>query len=241
MIASWIQSRRIDAPMHVSPLEWSHGRDWMFDMGVLKHRTGGFFSIEGIKLDRRFEDQYPVNMPIINQPEIGVLAFLITRTPEGPRWLLQAKAEPGSEGYVQVGPTVQATQSNYLRRHGGEETAYLEYVTGDRQSYLSWSQQSEQGSRFLGKFNSNIVCEIDEEIAPHNRDWKWVDCQTLRSALAQDYIVNTDARSVLVSSDWRYLCEDGQPFSSKRSGPQTTKLSTDWGSLTERELLFHSY
>jgi oxidase EvaA len=224
MIDAWVRQRREDAELVVEPISWNAGQKWFFDSGTLRHQSGGFFSITGIEVNARFGNQYPAQMPIIDQPEIGILAFLVTQSTDGPRWLLQAKGEPGSEGFVQIGPTVQATRSNYLQRHGGGKTAYLDSVAGSPDSYLSWTQQSEQGTRFLGKYNTNILCEIDEEIPPHNSDWKWVDCHELRAALAQDYLVNTDARSVLVCGDWRSLCEDAVPFSSNRTsfGPWET-------------------
>ena len=42
-------------------------------------------------------------------------------------YLLQSKIEPGNINGVQLSPTVQATKSNYLRKHGGKNTV-LDYL-----------------------------------------------------------------------------------------------------------------
>jgi oxidase EvaA len=241
VIEAWLSQRRAQAGMNVSPLAWRDSEEWRFESGVLRHRSGGFFSIEGVRLSAKLSAHYPKFMPMINQPEVGILGFLVHRTETGPRWLLQAKAEPGSENFVQIGPSVQATRSNYLKLHGGQPTAYLGHVDGVPSRYASWSRQSEQGTRFIGKYNANIVSFVDEELPVHNADWFWVDAAVLRDALALDYTINTDARSVLVSTDWRLLCTDGLPFSATRIASSTKLSDSYWGGSAGRAELAASY
>jgi oxidase EvaA len=40
------------------------------------------------------------------------------------KYLLQAKLEPGNINNLQLSPTVQATESNYRRVHGGKKTPF---------------------------------------------------------------------------------------------------------------------
>ncbi len=152
--------------------------------------------------------------PIIDQPEVGILGFLVRAHGAANEWLIQAKAEPGNVEVVQLAPTVQATQSNFTRLHGGAPTAYLDHFTspggGDR--IVASSLQSEHGNRFLGKYNRNMtVLATGEDLDPYSDDWRWTGAAELRAMLPIDFAVNTDARSVLFCSDWSLLA-DGAAF-----------------------------
>jgi oxidase EvaA len=190
-------------------------RAWRLEGGALVHRTGGFFALVGLQVRSDLAALDGIEQPIILQPEIGILGFLLRHPGERPELLVQAKAEPGNVGEVQLAPTVQATESNYLRRHGGAPTAYLGHFTGREPAsrVLADSSQSEQGTRFLGKYNRNVTVTVaGEGPAPASDAWRWVPAPLLLSRLHEDYVVNTDARSTLVCSDWRALARDGRPF-----------------------------
>lgn len=187
-------------------MPFSDSGEWQFINERLVHRSGGFFSIAAKRVQHKhhFEE-----MVFIDQPEIGILGFLIEKTKNDVFWLLQAKAEPGTVGWVQVGPTVQATQSNYLRRHGGEPTRYLEYFWTQENGLLALDGklQSEQGTRFWHKRNANIVRQLTglrlNEYSHAN--WRWFSARDLRQALTESHLINTDSRSVIASHDWQYL------------------------------------
>ncbi len=147
----------------------------------------------------------------MDQPEIGILGFLCRPAGEGFEWLVQAKSEPGTVAWVQVGPSVQATRSNYTRLHGGRDTPYLDNFVNDRLEPTSSNLQSEQGSRFYNKYNVNPVAVIQEEMHPTHPNWCWFPAAALRSSLGRNYTINTDARSVIVTNDWSLLRAD-YPF-----------------------------
>lgn len=186
--------------------------------GALRHETGGFFSVVGIRGMFRVAGTDPVpkvvEQPIIHQPEIGILGILARRRRERVEILVQAKAEPGNVNLVQLSPTVQATESNYSRLHGGAPTAFLEhFLSPGRWKILSDSRQSEQGTRFFGKYNRNATVLVDgggPETVPEA--WRWCDAESLLRAVGRDYCVNTDLRSVLATSDWSLLAGGGVPF-----------------------------
>jgi oxidase EvaA len=210
---AWLNERRAACRMTVRPIRWQDSASWRFKDGRIVHNTGGFFSVAGARsassipaLDGRVQ-------PIIDQPEIGLLGFLVQEGPEGPEWLVQAKAEPGNVGEVQMAPSVQATRSNFTRLHGGAATPYLEFFSSrEGARVVADSLQSEQGSRFLGKYNRNATVVVHGECPqPHSGDWRWMRAAELRAMLARDFAVNTDARSVLLCSGWRLLA-GGEPF-----------------------------
>lgn len=211
MIADWIGSRRAAMEREVHPIALSACRDWGQSRDRIAHRLGAFFSVIAVEYDDGQGD--PRRFAMIDQPEIGILGFCVTRHAGRIRWLLQAKAEPGTIGIVQVGPTVQATRSNYLRRHGGQATPYLaHFLTADGAGTRGLAQ-SEQGTKFLGKFNNNATVILDHASPPDHANWRWFDADDVRVALAQDFLINTDARSTIVSGDWGLLRADGPLFS----------------------------
>jgi len=144
---------------------------------------------------------------------VGILGFLTRLTSDGvPEVLVQAKAEPGNVDFVQIGPTVQATPSNYTRRHGGKATPYLDFfVMHSRGTLLADSLQSEQGARFLRKRNRNMIVATAEAV-PLLPRFRWISVSALRALLNYDNVVNMDARSVLSGFPYRWPCgEDDSP------------------------------
>jgi len=190
------------------------GGEWIWQRGRLEHRTGGYFAVTGIRSTDGVFAAEPRSQPIILQPEIGVLGFVMQGDARDDRKVLvQAKAEPGNIGGVQLAPTVQATESNYRRLHQGRPTRFLSlFVEQTERDLIADSLQSENGWRFWGKYNRNAVCLVPGSIeGDTHQDWNWLPLDDLLAALDSDFTVNTDARSVLVSSDWGNLV-GGAPF-----------------------------
>ncbi|WCL55793.1 NDP-hexose 2,3-dehydratase family protein [Gimibacter soli] len=199
--------------MTVEPIPFAESAEWSLHEGSIRHRTGGFFSLEGLQANAQAQIPNGWEQPIINQPEVGILGLVATPGDGGHLWLFQAKGEPGNVGGVQLGPTVQATYSNYMRRHGGAATHYLELFLGNEDNLASNGLHSEQGTRFLQKFNRNAICVARSAPVPANEQFAWIQSASVREALLTDFAVNTDARSVLVTGPWALLADDGQPFS----------------------------
>jgi oxidase EvaA len=192
---------------------WRSLREWREQDGRIVHGSGRFFSVVGAKACSACSPAEPVFQPLIDQPEVGILGFLARKTARGPELLLQAKAEPGNVEGVQVAPSVQATESNYTRVHGGTPTAYLEFfLQPEVSTSLASTLQSEQGTRFVGKYNCNSMVQAPRELAPHSEDWRWFPADDVSQSLARDFLFNTDARSSLLCGDWRWLCSTGEPF-----------------------------
>lgn len=222
-IPQWLEDSRRACDMRVTEIPRSHSREWIFDGQRLRHISDGFFSIVGATVCAREERRAHLDQPLIDQPEIGILGFLIRTLDETPQILVQAKPEPGNVGLVQVAPSVQATESNYRRRHRGKATPFLDYVLfPGKAALVSESLQSEQGTRFLGKYNRNMVVEVaGEEPLPESHAHRWFPIHDLLPLLLQDFQINTDARSVLATAPWRALVAGGTPFGRwrHRGGP----------------------
>lgn len=221
-VEKWLQQRRAAGLLHVSSLPRLACPGWPWRSDAWRHTTGRYFSIVGVSAE---VGDKTIEQPMIDQPEIGVLGFVV-RNPDAPQWLLQAKTEPGNMFGTQVGPTVQATESNYKRVHGGQATPLIDCFVGpSRTDVVLWSDslQSEQGDRFVGKYNRNALAEVGPaHPTPEGPQWRWFDAEAVRAALLTDYAVNTDARSVMVCSPWRWLSDDGgEAFSRWRADPES--------------------
>lgn len=198
-VEEWLEGQCRTQPLTVSRIPLKAMADWGFtgDPVRLAHRSGRFFSVEGIHVETDVGLVRAWDQPIIRQPEIGILG-IVTRIFDGVRhFLMQAKVEPGNVNGVQLSPTVQATRSNYTRVHGGELPTYLDYfLRHDRASVLVDQLQGEQGSRYLRKQNRNMIVEIDEDL-PLDERFCWMTLGQIKQLLRRPNLVNMDTRTVL--------------------------------------------
>jgi dTDP-4-dehydro-6-deoxy-alpha-D-glucopyranose 2,3-dehydratase len=225
-IKDWIDERIYDAQLKVSPLEFGKTDSWFMNEGIIHHQTNGFFSIIGIEARSVSKGETISIQPIINQPEIGILGFVLTVAVDVLKILLQAKTEPGNVNGTQIAPTVQATYSNYIQLHNGISTRYLSCFRDNGVFKVKGTLQSEQGTRFLGKYNWNAIAFVNSKVVNEeaHSNWKWVPLVQLFQQIEEDYLINTDARSVLISSDWNRLVQkDEKPFRNQMSSNDFAK------------------
>jgi oxidase EvaA len=206
-LGRWLDDCRRVCDMRVERIPRSRSREWIFDGRRLRHVTGAFFSVVGATIYRDGDRQHRFDQPLIHQPEIGILGFLVRPASHERELLIQAKPEPGNVGLLQAAPSVQATESNYGRRHHGRPTPCLEhFLPPPRGRVLADSMQSEQGTRFLGKYNRNVVVAVPPETpVPETPALKWCPISEVLPLLVEDFQVNTDARSIFASAPWRLL------------------------------------
>ncbi|WP_052499201.1 NDP-hexose 2,3-dehydratase family protein [Streptomyces vietnamensis] len=197
---SWFAGRSAAHRYRITPTPLHDLDGWYTDSatGDVRHRSGRFFSIEGLRFEPAAPDAPAWTQPIIRQPETGILGVLLKRFDGVPHLLMQAKMEPGNITTLQLSPTVQATFSNYTRVHRGAAVRYIDHFltpgAADRVHYDAL--QSEQGSWFLGKRNRNIVVETTADVPVHE-DFCWVPRPVMAELLRVDNLVNMDSRTVL--------------------------------------------
>jgi dTDP-4-dehydro-6-deoxy-alpha-D-glucopyranose 2,3-dehydratase len=195
----WFAARRRPDRWQITRIDFAGLSDWEFDRdtGNLRHRSGRFFSVEGLVVETNYGPVSQWAQPIISQPEIGILGILVKRIGGVLHCLMQAKMEPGNFPELQLSPTVQATRSNYTRVHKGSSIPYLEFFAGPRRGrVLVDVLQSEQGQWFHQKRNRNMVVEITEDI-PLLDDFCWLTLGQLRKLLTNDDLLNMCTRTVL--------------------------------------------
>ena len=209
-IVSWIETRNREVSVSVDLIPFKAMDNWeVLPDNSLRHTSGKFFSIEGIRVNTDFPQPKVWEQPIINQPEIGYLGILAKEFDGVLHFLMQAKIEPGNVNNVQLSPTLQATKSNYTRVHGGKNAAYLEYFHNAKSSQIILDQlQSEQGARFMRKRNRNMIVKVEEDI-PLLEDFRWMTLGQIKELMQRDNCVNMDTRTVLAGIDFaEYLVSE---------------------------------
>lgn len=203
-----------DNQFQCKPIPFSESTEWYFHDGKLKHRTNGFFSLAGIAAEARHSELNGQEQLIILQYQIALNSFLMRKGPMGTEILFQGRVEPGNIGGMQLAPTVQSTETNYKRLHGGKPTPMIEWFLKENLSGIVYDElQSEEATRYYGKYNRNLVVQIDFDTEVENHEnFRWFDMDHIRSFVITDNILNTDARSVISCMNWDLLVEENQPF-----------------------------
>ena len=164
-ILRWLEERKNSQLVRIELISLEECHPWYYETaeGVIRNRDGSFFRISGMETEN--ERGGRISQPVILQPEIGYLGIVCRKIYGTWHFLMQAKIEPGNINYVQISPTLQATKSNFTRRHGGKEPPYLRLFREMRREDILVDQiQSEQSSRFQGKRNRNVIIRTEEDV-----------------------------------------------------------------------------
>ncbi len=196
-VLEWISEKNQSIKTVIKKIPLSKSGFWFYDeeRGEIRNKNNSFFQITG--LQKYNGEEIVAEQPIIIQKEIGFLGILCKEIDGVLKFLVQAKIEPGNVNKIQISPTIQATKSNFLQKHGGSKPAYLNFFLNAENSTVIVDQiQSEQSSRFLGKRNRNIIIKTDDdiEVLPSHM---WLTLGQLKELLKIDNLVNMDTRTVI--------------------------------------------
>jgi oxidase EvaA len=200
-LTTWITRIRSSEILSVQRYSLSEAKLWSLNIkrGVVEHASGKFFSVRGLAIEKIADGVIEKwEQPIIQQPEVGLLGLLSTNFDGVTHFLVQAKVEPGNVNLAQLGPTLQATQSNYLQIHEGKKPLFLDFfIKSVRKRKLIDQTQSEQGARFLGKKNRNMVVHINELPLITHPMYRWLTLRDLNFFLKDDNLINMNLRSII--------------------------------------------
>lgn len=202
--SAWLAERGSVNAFRVDRIPFAELDGWSFEdtTGNLVHRSGRFFTVEGMRVTERDEPYgngpyAEWHQPVIKQPEVGILGILAKEFDGVLHFLMQAKMEPGNPNLLQLSPTVQATRSNYTKAHQGADVKYMEHFVGPRRGrVVADSLQSEHGSWFFRKSNRNMIVEATGDV-PLLDDFCWLTLGQIAELLHRDNVVNMDSRTVL--------------------------------------------
>ena len=203
-IIEWFNKKREESDMVVEEIGVKDLQKWKIqeETGNLFHDSKGFFEIIGIKVSNTFDREVGKEgwtQPMIAKNPGGILGILMKKINGIPHYLLQAKAEPGNIGKLQLSPTLQATTSNLLKAHGGKQPLFAEYFDESNNPkiiYAKW--QSEDGGRFYLKSNYNMIVEIEENKEldiPDN--FIWITLYQIKQLLKIENFVGPHVRGII--------------------------------------------
>ncbi|MBT2383224.1 NDP-hexose 2,3-dehydratase family protein [Streptomyces sp. ISL-11] len=235
----WLEGRRGAHPFRVERIPFAAADGWSFDpaTGNLGHRSGRFFTVEGLRVRSDRGPYRAWHQPVINQPEVGILGILMKDFGGVPHFLMQAKMEPGNTNLLQLSPTVQATRSNYTRVHRGAAVRYIEHFAGPgRGRVVADVLQSEHGAWFYRKHNRNMLVETDADV-PVGDDFCWLTLGQINTLLGRDNVVNMDSRTVLSClAPFLSHGRDHEPGAGGALTPTPELLSWITGQRSDREV-----
>ena len=188
----WFNSQKKLNKIRVKIKKLNDLENWNYGEKSIFHISKRFFKIIGIEVKSNLAGKN-WDQPIIVQNEQGILGIIKNKKTK--KYLLQAKVEPGNKNKLQLSPTVQATKSNYQRIHKGKKTPYLNFFKGNKVKFIS---QSEQGYRYLSKFNKNSIVEIEKKIKVL-KNFFWLSRKDLKYLIKRKSMLNMDTVSVFSS------------------------------------------
>ena len=193
---NWIKKQKKISDMVVSKVDINDTNGWILDNKKIYNKKKNFFSIWPFSFNINKKKFW--NQPLIIQKEVGILGILKKRYKSTDYYLLQAKIEPGNTDNIQLSPTVQATKSNYLRKHGGKKTIFLEYFVKKqpKAKIISNLKLSEQGTRYVGKHNKNILIDVNKIKLQKYSNFIWLTKKNLIYLLNKRNLLNMDTISV---------------------------------------------
>ena len=75
-ILSWLHEKNNEVQTNVTVIPLTSLKEWNMNDNDIHHKSGRFFSIEGIRINTNYGIIPSWDQPIINQPEIGFLGFI---------------------------------------------------------------------------------------------------------------------------------------------------------------------
>jgi dTDP-4-dehydro-6-deoxy-alpha-D-glucopyranose 2,3-dehydratase len=203
-IIEWFNKKREESDMIVEEIDVKNLEKWNIEekTGNIYHDSKEFFEIIGVKVSNTFDREVGKKgwtQPMIAKNPGGILGILMKKINGIPHYLLQAKAEPGNIGKLQLSPTLQATTSNLVKAHGGKRPIFAEYFDKSNNPkiiYAKW--QSEDGGRFHLKSNYNMIVEIKNDKELDIPDYFiWITLYQIKQLLKIENFVGPHVRGII--------------------------------------------
>ena len=203
-VINWFNKKREESDMTIQEIGINDLDKWNVSSttGNISHDSKGFFEIIGVKVSNTFNREVGKEgwtQPMIAKNPGGILGILMKKINGVPHYLLQAKAEPGNIGKLQLSPTLQATTSNLLKAHGGKRPLFAEYFDESNNPniiYAKW--QSEDGGRFYLKSNYNMIVEIEENKELDIPDYFiWITLYQIKQLIKIENFVGPHVRGII--------------------------------------------
>ena len=202
-ILSWLDEARKKIGFTAELIGLDEVEGWNRDAatGNISHRVGEFFSIEGVRITAGSAREVSRwDQPIFNQKEGGILALVAQRSGTQIRFLLNAKAEPGNIGTLQLAPSIQCTWSNLNRAHQGRLPPLAELLDdGTPCTSIYEAFHNEEGGRFWRKSNSNrlLLVESDVALSFDSESFVWASLTQIKALALVDNVLSPFVKTII--------------------------------------------
>ncbi|BFO16818.1 hypothetical protein SHKM778_32060 [Streptomyces sp. KM77-8] len=112
-LLSWITDARSHHDVIAERIALSQVTRWKVLHDRITHDDGAFFDIIAVDVTTEGREVRNWTQPLLSPRGVGVAAFLVRRTADGPQVLASTRVEGGSADVLELGPTVQCTPENY--------------------------------------------------------------------------------------------------------------------------------
>ncbi|WP_193517368.1 NDP-hexose 2,3-dehydratase family protein [Nocardiopsis kunsanensis] len=199
-VRSWFAGQRFEQSVNAEPVGLSGLPDWVRERERVRHVGGRYFDVVGVAVRARSREVRGWSQPLLRPVAQGVVAFLARRFGGVPHLLVQARAEPGLVGGVELAPTVQCTPENYAHLPADRRPAFLDMVlpvVEESAPALYRAVHTEEGGRFRDAESLYAVVEAGPDLADPPPGYLWVTPGQLGSLLLHGQYVNVQARTLL--------------------------------------------
>lgn len=196
----WLDDRRAANHILTRRIGLNDLQEWHIDAkGFFSHREQRFFRIVGLQVSSGTREILRWAQPIIENPAAGIIGLLVRNGADGLELLIQAKAEVGNRSTVQLGPTVQFTQSNYEgSRKLKKPFLYDEFLKPEQYRLLHESRQTEEGARFFREYHLHRILLLPDGMSlDPPADYAWLPLDQVVFLVHLGEQVNSCARSIL--------------------------------------------
>jgi oxidase EvaA len=207
-VLSWYEKEVASCAMDYSLIPLAECEGWYLDdqTGSIKHKSGEFFVVNGIRVTNSYGREVVGgwDQPILTQVgyDGGILGLIRKRINDVPHYLVEAKSEPGNPNIIQISTSIQATYSNIKQAHKGSKTPFSELflqpeLNDARVIFERW--MSEDGGRLLNKRNKSMIIEcqnLDDSTLASRYMWLTMN-QLVHFVREHDAIIAPHVRGIL--------------------------------------------
>ncbi|MBI5640749.1 MAG: NDP-hexose 2,3-dehydratase family protein [Nitrospirae bacterium] len=199
-LVQWLDNEKARNHIFVKREGLNTLNDWTMDgAGHLIHRGKKYFRIVGMKITSPYREIMTWSQPILDNEGSGIIGLLMKKIDGRTYFLMQAKADVGNRGIVQIGPTVQFNPGNYVDNERLKKPFLFEEFH-DSGNFITVfeSRQSEEGGRFYREEHVHKILMLPEGATldiPDN--YRWFSLYEIRFFLHMGDFINSCARSIL--------------------------------------------
>jgi oxidase EvaA len=203
-VLAWRDKQRHSIQFKADLIGLDEVRGWSRDeQGNVRHKSGQFFGVEGVRVESgALREVTSWDQPIYTQLDGGVLGMIARETAEqGVQFLLQAKAEPGNIGILQLCPTIQSTRSSIRRAHAGKSPPMVEILVAEAGVRIIYrAEHNEEGGRFWQKSNENVIAFLDDErvIETDIAMFHWASLSQIKELALMDNVLSPFVKTILL-------------------------------------------